>query len=70
MVLYAPSCPIENADNNKKDLIVRMFASSDKQGLGWLSSQHAETVGKPFVSALELVIMSCSGRSPISGLLV
>ena len=50
-MLYAPSCSIDNVDNNKKDLIVRLFASFDKQGLGWLSSQHAETVGEPFVSA-------------------
>lgn len=43
VVLYAPSCPIANVDNNKKDLIMRLFASFDKQGLRTSVYLHRNT---------------------------
>ena len=56
IVLYQPRCPVDKALDNKRQLIVNVFALFDKEGLGWLSPDVAMSLGQPLLVALGEVL--------------
>ena len=52
MVLYYPECKILAVHNNKDQLHVDLFETFKRNGLGWMSSEHASNLGTPFLNAL------------------
>ena len=52
MVLYYPECKILAVHNNKDQLHVDLFETFQRNGLGWMSSEHASNLGTPFLNVL------------------
>ena len=52
MVLHYPEYKILSVHNNKDQLHVDLFETFQRNGLGWMSSEHASNLGTPFLNAL------------------
>jgi len=66
MVLHYPECTIRAVHNNKDQLHVDLFETFQRNGLGWMSSEHASNLGTPFLNALGRS-QSCCGKLQIIG---
>ena len=52
MVLHYPEYKILSVHNNKDQLHLDLFETFQRNGLGWMSSEHASNLGTPFLNAL------------------
>ena len=69
MVLHYPECEILVVHNNKDQLHVDLFETFQRNGLGWMSSEHASNLRTPFLNALakllwEILTLRVTPTSP------